>query len=92
MISKTITKRLSSVLNVIIHEDQTCSVKGRTILDNVHLMRNIIDYVDQKNMECVFLNLNFRRVTYPNLGKWPTLRPYTKKVLKLMLQTIGPYP
>ncbi|MES9882662.1 MAG: reverse transcriptase domain-containing protein [Sedimenticola sp.] len=73
IISKSITQRLSTVLGSIIHEDQTCSVKGRTILDNVHLMRNIIDYVDQKDMECIFLNLDqekaFDRVSYAFLYK-----------------------
>ena len=27
---------------------------GRSIFDNVHLLRNIIDYVDQKNIPCIF--------------------------------------
>jgi len=43
ILSKLLTKRLSLVMDEIVHPDQTCAVKGRSILDNVHLMRNIMD-------------------------------------------------
>lgn len=78
IISKSIANRLSRVLGLIIHEDQTCAVKGRTIFDNVHLLRNIFDYVNQKNLPCIFLNLDqekaFDRVSYEFLFK--CLRTY----------------
>ncbi len=74
IISKSITQRLGSVLHTIIHEDQTCSVKGRTILDNIHLMRNIIELMSIKKIwNAVFLNLDqekaFDRVSYDFLFK-----------------------
>lgn len=73
IISKSITNRLSSVIASIVHEDQTCAVKGRSIFDNIHLLRNIIDYVNQKNLPCIFLNLDqekaFDRVSYDFLFK-----------------------
>ena len=44
--SKTLANRLSIVLPSIIHEDQTCSVPGRTIFENLSLLRDILDYVN----------------------------------------------
>ena len=42
ILSKTLSSRLSKVLEEIIHPDQTCSIPGRTIQDNLHLIRNLI--------------------------------------------------
>ena len=73
IISKSITNRLSTVIETLVHEDQTCAVKGRSIFDNIHLLRNVIDYVEQKNLPCIFLNLDqekaFDRVSYEFLFK-----------------------
>ena len=70
---KTLTNRLGTVMDILVHEDQTCAVKGRSIFDNVHLLRNIIDYVEQKELPCIFLNLDqekaFDRVSYDFLFK-----------------------
>lgn len=68
LISKVITNRVKKVLQYIVHPDQTCSVPGRTIFDNLHLMRNIIDYCEQKQMPLAFISLDqekaFDRVSY----------------------------
>ena len=73
IISKSLTNRLSTVMETLVHEDQTCAVKGRSIFDNVHLLRNVIDFVDQKNLPCIFLNLDqekaFDHVSYDFLYK-----------------------
>ena len=78
IISKSITKRLSTLIETLVHKDQTCAVKGRSIFDNVHLLRNVIDYVEQKDLPCIFLNLDqekaFDRVSYDFLFK--CLRTY----------------
>ena len=58
IISKIITIRLGNILPKIIGIDQTCSVKGRSIFDNLHLIRNVIDYVDQKNLGASFICLD----------------------------------
>ena len=59
------------VLPKIIHLDQTCAVKGRSIFDNIHLLRNIIDYVEQKNLSACFISLDqekaFDRVSWSYL-------------------------
>lgn len=68
IISKVLANRLSKVIANIIHPDQTCGIRSRSIFDNIHLLRNIIDYVNQKNLPCIFLNLDqekaFDRVSY----------------------------
>lgn len=71
IISKVISHRLDTVLPKIIHLDQTCAVKGRSIFDNIHLLRNIIDYVEQKNVSACFISLDqekaFDRVSWSYL-------------------------
>ena len=44
MLSKTLSSRLCKVLEEIIHPDQICSIPGRKIQDNLHLIRNLIEY------------------------------------------------
>lgn len=48
IISKVITNRLGTILSSIIGNDQTSAVKGRSIFDNIHLLRIVIDYIEQK--------------------------------------------
>jgi exonuclease III len=73
IISKVLATRLSSVLEHVINLDQTCGVPGRTISDNLHLIRNVIDYVNQKDMECILLSLDqtkaFDRVSHEFMFK-----------------------
>ena len=45
--SKAITERLKSVMSSIVHHDQTCSVPGRSIFSNLHLVLNMIDKTDE---------------------------------------------
>ena len=40
ILSQVISLRFSKVIGDIVHTDQTCSIPGRTIHDNVHLIRN----------------------------------------------------
>ena len=58
ILSKLICKRMSLVCDNIIGIDQTCAIRGRSILDNGHLHRNIIDYCNQKNLKCAFISLD----------------------------------
>ena len=68
ILSKIICNRMSLVCGKIIGIDQTCAVRGRSILDNAHLHRNIVDYVNQKNLNCAFISLDqekaFDRVSH----------------------------
>jgi len=58
IISKVLTIRLRNVMSDLVYIDQTCSVPGRSILDNTHLLRSVIDYVNQKNIFCGILSLD----------------------------------
>ena len=53
--SKVIANRLGNILPSIIWIDQTSAVKGRSIFDNLHLLRNVIDYVEQKDIAACFI-------------------------------------
>ena len=44
ILTKALANRLQRVLPLIVHTDQTASVKGRTINDNVRLLHDVIYY------------------------------------------------
>ena len=71
ILSKALSLRLRKVMPFIVHMDQTCSVIGRSIADNIHLLRNIFDFTEQKQIKCAFVNLDqakaFDRVSIPYL-------------------------
>ena len=58
IIAKMLANRLKHVLSDIINIDQTCSIPGRSIFDNVHLMRDVIEYSKQKDIQCAILSLD----------------------------------
>ena len=55
IISKIIATRLGKILPKIIDINQTSGIKGRSIFDNLHLIRNVIDYIDQKDLAACFI-------------------------------------
>jgi hypothetical protein len=48
IVSKVISNRLSKVLPDIIGISQTCSIRERSIFDNVHLLRNDVVHETSK--------------------------------------------
>jgi exonuclease III len=68
ILTKILTTRLSRVIGSLVHLDQTSSVPGRSILDNLHLVRNIIDYLDFKKLPGILVSLDqekaFDRVSH----------------------------
>lgn len=44
ILSKALANRLHEVLPLIIHSDQTASIRGRTISDNARLLHDVIAY------------------------------------------------
>ena len=58
IISKAITIRLSKVIELIVHSDQTCSVPGRTIFSNVSLLRDILDHIELTRECAILVNLD----------------------------------
>ena len=50
LITKVIANRIKRVLPSIIHQDQTCTIPGRSIYDNLSLTRDIISYTKMKEI------------------------------------------
>ena len=71
IIYKVSTNRLNKVIEEIVHPDQTCSIPGRSIQDNVHLIRNIVEYTNNKNVSAAIISLDqskaFDRVSHEYL-------------------------
>ena len=71
IISKVFTLRLRKVIGDIVHPDQTCSIPGRSIQDNIHLIRNLIEYANGKNISAAIISLDqakaFDRVSHSYL-------------------------
>ena len=51
IIAKMIATRITKVLSSVIHEDQTCSVPGRSLHSNLLLTRDLIQYTHQKQID-----------------------------------------
>lgn len=43
LLSKTLASRLVNVMEQIIHSDQSYCVPGRTIFDNIYVIRDVLD-------------------------------------------------
>ena len=56
--SKIITERLKKVMDSIVHHDQTCGVLGRSIFSNLHLVRDVLDYIDKTNEPAILVTLD----------------------------------
>ena len=77
IITHALAKRLSKVITNIISENQTC-VPGRQIFLNLHILQDIIDYVNGNNKEAALLFFDaekaFDRMSHSFLFK--TLRHF----------------
>ena len=56
--AKVIAKRLQKVLPIIIDEDQTCGVPGRTIYENLFRIRDIVHQSKIRNNNLILVNLD----------------------------------
>ena len=56
--SKALANRLLKVLPRIIHSNQTCSVPGRTIFDNLFLLQDMLDHIDRTNETGILVSLD----------------------------------
>lgn len=56
--SKALANNLLKVLPRIIHSNQTCSVPGRTIFENLFLLRDKLDHIDHTNETGILVSLD----------------------------------
>ncbi len=58
IITKCLTARLGQVLPFILDNNQTCSVPGRSIAHTTSFIRDLIEYVNRKNLPCALFWLD----------------------------------
>lgn len=58
ILAKALANRLRNVLGSIVHPDQGFCIPGRTIIDNLHLHRDILDYVNKNRFPLAILSLD----------------------------------
>ena len=62
------------ILSVILSEDQTCGIPGRSIYENLFLLRDTLDYVHHKQLSAALISLDqekaFDRVNYGFLQRY----------------------
>ena len=71
--SKAFANRLQLILPSILNSDQTCSVPGRSIFENLMLARDSIDYCQEKKLPLALIKIDqekaFDRVNWDFLLK-----------------------
>ena len=77
------TARLQKVLPSVLHEDQTCGVPGRSIVSNLNLIRDLIEYCsitdDQYKAKWVYLARYFIGCDLGRLHEpWDFLKSHIK--------------
>ena len=67
--TRALSGRLLAVLPSIVGTDQTCGVRGRTISENLFLVRDLIEYAEREDLPLALLSLDqekaFDRVDWP---------------------------
>lgn len=58
---KTFSLRLSKVLDSIIDPDQTCSVPERSIVSNLQLIRDTLDFIDRTGETGILVSLDLEK-------------------------------
>lgn len=73
ILTKALANRLQQVLPLMIHTDQTASIKGRTINDNTRLLHDVVAYANEKDVPLALISVDqlkaFDRVSHEFLFK-----------------------
>ena len=95
ILSKALANRLREVLEQVIHQDQTYCVPGRSIVDNVSLIRDVLDVSSSLGLDVGFISLDqekaFDRVEHLYLWKIMErfgLNPGLIAMIKVLYQDI----
>ena len=77
VLTRTLAKRMVTVLPKLIHENQTC-IPGRRITKNIHIVQDLIDLINKNNGKGAFIFLDqekaFDRISHTFMLK--TLRAF----------------
>ncbi|KAK0146906.1 Transposon TX1 uncharacterized protein [Merluccius polli] len=95
ILSKALANRLREVLEQVIHQDQTYCVPSRSIVDNVSLIRDVLDVSSSLGLDVGFISMDqekaFDRVEHLYLWKimeWFGLNPGLIAMIKVLYQDI----
>ena len=70
ILTKALAHRLTQVLPTIINSDQTACIPGRTINDNISLIRDVIDYANETHTPLALISIDqmkaFDRTSHSN--------------------------
>ena len=58
LLAKAMATRLRAVLPTLVHPDQTCSVPGRTVFENLYLVRDVVDLANRASSPAAILALD----------------------------------
>ena len=56
--AKALARRLQNVLHYVISLDQSCNIPGRSILDNLYLIRDSYEYIFQNQFPIAMISLD----------------------------------
>ena len=59
--AKVLANRLKLCISEIVHKDQSYCIPGRTIYDNLNLIRDVISYSNNENIPLAILNLDQKK-------------------------------
>ena len=62
--SGTIANRIKKVLDSIINKDQTGFIKGRSIVENIGIIYDMMKFTDEKNIPGLLLLIDFEKAFY----------------------------
>lgn len=62
ILSRTLAKRLANAMPFNAEMDQTCGVKGRQIVWNLHLHRDMLAYIEEKNLAAICVSWTNRQL------------------------------